>query len=199
MEEEYLAPRKWMQGQELVPMKIHCGFCGEASVANYGYIHTHIHNRESALQAKIYICPNCGCPLFYDKDEEFHPGPKLGKEIENLPDDVSEVYDEIRDCIKNNCNTAAIMLGRKLIMHLSVNKAEAKANDAFVKHIEHLKSTGYVPPNGYKLLEFIKNLGNQQNHEIVIGDPDEAEKMLKFIEVLLLFMYEVEGYFDETP
>jgi hypothetical protein len=37
---------------------------------------------------------------------------------------------------------------------------------------------------------FRGSLGNEKNHEIKIGTKDEAAKILKFIEALLIFMYE---------
>lgn len=196
MEQDYLKPRGWTGIGEHSPRRIDCGFCGEAAVSHFGYAHS-IGNGTRYSQPLIYICANCGCPTFFDLYEEQHPGPRLGREIDNLPDDVQEVYDEIRDSIKSNCNTAAILLGRKLLMHLSVNKADSKANANFKTHIEQLQTKGYVPPGGDKLLEFIRELGNEQNHQIKIGDPDDAEKMLKFIEMMLLFMYEMNGFFEE--
>ena len=121
----------------------------------------------------------------------------LGREVNHLPKDIALVYNEIRDSIKNNCYTSSILLGRKLIMHLSANKAGTKANSNFKQHINALKNNGYIPPNADKLLEFIRNLGNEQNHQIVIGEATSSRKMLKFIEVLLIFIYEMPKEFAD--
>jgi hypothetical protein len=191
MEEGYIEAREWTKLVDLKTQKIDCGFCGEKVSSHFGYTHA------KYAEPKIYICPNCGCPSFFDLDLVQHPGPKLGREIEHLPDDIQEVYDEIRDCIKVNCNTAAILLGRKLLMHLAVNKAESKVDNNFKQHMNNLKNKGFVPPNGNKLVEFIRDIGNEHNHQIIIGEYEQAEKMLRFIEMLLLFMYEMTGIIDE--
>lgn len=38
----------------------------------------------------------------------------------------------------------------------------------------------------------------KKNHEIKIGTKDEAEKILKFIEALLIFMYEFPSEFPDS-
>ncbi|MGQ2985493.1 DUF4145 domain-containing protein [Flavobacterium sp.] len=196
MYNQYLASRAWAGLVELTPQKIACGYCDENAVSHFGYQYNGPIASDSS-RPHIYICPNCGCPLFFDKYGLQNPGEMSGRDIDHLPEDVDEVYNEIRDCIKHGCYTASIMLGRKLIMHVSVNKAEANAKDTFQNHISHLKEKGYIPPNAEKLFDFIRKLGNEQNHEIVIGDPDDAEKMLRFIEMILLFIYEMPNSFEE--
>jgi hypothetical protein len=56
--------------------------------------------------------------------------------------------------------------------------------------VEHLQSAGYIPPNGKAWIDYVKKLGNEKNHEIKIGTAEESSKILKFIEVLLIFIYE---------
>ena len=82
-------------------------------------------------------------------------------------------------------------------MHLAVNVAGAKEGEKFVQYIEHLKKSGYIPPNGDKILKYIKDLGNEKNHEIKIGTKEEAEKIIKFIEALLIFIYEFPSEFQD--
>ena len=133
--------------------------------------------------------------LFYRNEQ--HPGPLLGRNIENLPSGVAEIYRELKDTNKNSSFTAVSLLGRKLIMHLAVNVAGAKEGEKFVQYVEYLKKSGYIPPNGDKVLKYIKDLGNEKNHEIKIGTKEEAEKVIKFIEALLIFMYEFPSEFQD--
>ncbi len=181
----------WHQKQDLPPKEYICGYCGKNIGSNTGYIH-------SGTDSKIHICTNCGIPTFFNYGIQY-PGPLLGREVQNLSPDVEKIYAEIRDSIKNNSHTGAILLGRKLIMHLAVDITKAKEGETFVAYIEHLKNSGFVPPNGEKILDYIKKLGNEKNHEIKIGSQDESQKMLKFVEALLIFMYEFPAEFPELP
>lgn len=175
----------WNQLQSLNAKEYICGFCGKETGTTHGYICS-----DGRYQQNIYICTNCGNPTFFDADLNQHPGPLLGRNIEKLPEDISEIYKEIRESIKVSNYTAAELLARKLIMHLAVNTAKAKEGETFVQYIEHLKSEGYIPPNGLAWIKYAKDLGNEKNHEIKIGNAEDSSKLLKFIEVLLIFIYE---------
>lgn len=183
---------EWQQLLDLPPKEYTCGFCGKEIGTNHGYFH-----RSRSDLTNIYICTNCGSPTFFDRGGNQHPGPLLGRNIEKLPPDVAGIYREIRESIKDSNYTAAQLLGRKLIMHLAVDVAEAKEGETFVQYIDHLKNAGYVPPNEKAWIDYIKKLGNEKNHEIKIGTVEESSKILKFIEVLLIFIYEFAQEIEE--
>lgn len=144
----------WQNTQALGPRPFICGFCGEKVAAHMGY--TNQHNGHH-----IYICPNCGAPTYFIAGKQ-HPGALIGRNIKNLPDDVGEVYKEIRNSVQNSCYTAAVLMGRKLLMHIAVDIAKAKEGETFVNYVEHLKNSGYIPPHGGKWLKFVKNIGNEK-------------------------------------
>ncbi len=129
------------------------------------------------------------------------PGPIIGRNINHLPENVDTIYKEMREDVKNSSYTSAILLGRKLIMHLAVDIAGAEEGKTFVNYVEHLKTSGYIPPNGDKALDYMRKMGNEKNHEIKIGGKDEADKIIRFVEMLLIFMYEVPNEFpqEESP
>ena len=182
--------QRWQQLSNIDPRDFTCGYCGKNVGSHTGYFN------DSNSTTKIYICTFCGMPtLFHDQKQ--YPGPLLGRIIEKLPPDIEEIYKELKDTNKNSSFTAVSLLGRKLIMHLAVSVAGAKEGEKFVQYVEHLKKSNYIPPNGDKILEYIKDLGNEKNHEIKIGTKDEAEKILKFIEALLIFMYEFPSEFTD--
>ncbi len=159
-----------------------CGHCGDKIGSSHGYFNT--------CGAHIYICTNCGFPTLFYKGEQI-PGPLLGRDVNLLPSDVQEVYKELRDSLKNSNHTAVQLLGRKLIMHLAVDKAGAKEGDTFLNYVDHLKKSGYIPPTAGAWIELIKKIGNDANHEIILGSQEQSEKIVKFIEILLIFMYEL--------
>lgn len=175
----------WHSLASLSAKEYTCGFCGKEVGTTHGYMH-----QGSGPLNFLYICTNCGCPTFFNEQGNQYPGPLLGRNIDRLPSDIAEIYREIRESVKMSNYTAAQLLGRKLIMHLAVDVAEAKEGETFVEYIDHLKNAGYVPPNGKTWIDYIKKLGNEKNHEIKIGTAEESTKVLKFIEMLLIFIYE---------
>lgn len=182
---------KWVNAGQLSPRVYSCGYCGSnSSISHTGYYH------KTDTRAHIYIC-GCGMPTFFFAGKQY-PGPILGRNIKALPEDVEKIYKEIRGSIKDSLYTGALLLGRKLIMHLAVDIAGADEGKTFVAYIEHLEKSGYIPPTGDKVLTYMKDRGNEKNHQITIGTKEEAEKMLKFVEVLLIFMYETPAAFPDT-
>jgi len=182
----------WENLSNLESIGFVCGFCGYRVGSHVGYKY------ETDSSANIYICTNCGAPSFFHGNMQI-PGPLLGKAVESLPPAVEQIYKELRNSLKNGIYTAALLLGRKLIMHLAVDIARAKEGEYFMSYIDHLKDSGYIPPNGDKILEYIKNLGNEKNHEIKVGEKEEAEKILRFVEGLLIFIYEFPLEFENIP
>lgn len=164
-----------------------CGYCGKEIASRTGY-----HNQPGG--AYVYICPNCGHPTFFRGDQQV-PGPMIGRDVGGLNEDTAEVYREMRDSAKNGCNTAVIMLGRKLIMHIAV-EAGAPEGKTFAEYVTYLGQQHYTPPNAEPLLDYMRKLGNEKNHEIKLGTPDEAQKIIKFVEALLYFVYELKNEFS---
>jgi hypothetical protein len=158
--------------------------------------HTGYFNNQQPT-AQIYLCPNCGLPTFFYEEEQ-HPGPLMGRDIDGLDEDIEQIYREIRETAKDGCFTATILLGRKLIMHIAV-EAGAKEGQSFKQYINFLATKNYVPPNAKRLLDYMRDLGNEKNHEIKLGTPEEVHKLVKFIEALLYFIYELENEFDDEP
>jgi len=74
-------------------------------------------------------------------------------------------------------------------MHIAVDLG-AKKNQGFTYYVEYLASNGYVPPNGKPWVDHIKDLGNEANHEIRLMTAEEAHRLLTFVEMLLIFLYE---------
>lgn len=180
----------WSSESNLEPREFVCGYCGCKVGSNHGYFNSH-----SPANERIYICTNCGLPtlLFYQSQ---YPGPILGRNLENLPVDVAQIYKEIRDSVKNSSYTASTLLGRKIIMHLAVSIAGAAGGLTFIEYIDHLKKSNFIPPNGEKILDYLRKLGNEKNHELKIGTEEEASKIVRFVEGLLIFMYEFPSEFS---
>lgn len=82
------------------------------------------------------------------------------------------------------------MIARTLLMHIAVEQ-RAEGNKSFAYYVDYLDQNHYIPPNGRQWVDFIRTSGNVANHEIVIKEREEAEKVIMFISSLLMFIYEL--------
>ncbi|MCW5769114.1 MAG: DUF4145 domain-containing protein [Phycisphaeraceae bacterium] len=78
---------------------------------------------------------------------------------------------------------------RSLIMHVAVDRG-AKENQVFASYVEYLNTNRYVPPTVTEYLDRVRLLGNRAAHDIDPVDPEEVEKLLAFVEVLLRLIYD---------
>lgn len=51
----------------------------------------------------------------------------------------------------------------------------------------------HIPKGSEKWVAYIKDKGNEANHEIVLSDQETAKKLLKFTGMLLRLVYEFPG------
>ena len=163
-----------------------CGWCDTVVSPNKGY---GVFNNNNEV-GYIYICPNCNEVILYDRiyDRVF-PQSKFGDSFKKLPKDVNAIYEECRDCYSVGAYTSVLLLARKLLMHVAVDFG-AEENKSFVEYVDYLDTNHFIPPNSKKLLEFIRKQGNEPNHQIVIKEKEDAEKVLKFLFIILSFVYE---------
>jgi len=157
-----------------------CGFCGNLVSSGLG---SHYGSGSS-----IYICTHCKEPTYFRLNEQF-PDISTGKDVAHLPQDLEDLYGEIRRSVGSSCYTASVLAARKLLMNLGVAQG-AKAGESFIAYVEYLANKGFVPPNGKAWVDHIRKKGNEANHEIVLMGKDDAEELIAFIEMLLKFIYE---------
>jgi hypothetical protein len=192
----------WPNMQEVVPKSYRCGYCGDKVSSNRGiaYLRTGAGGaRHGTGVPAILICPSCQGPSFaYPNTGELFPGEPVGAEVRHVPTAVGSLYDEARGCITGNYHTAAILLCRKILMHIAVEKG-AKEGLRFIEYIDHLANSGYVPPNGKPWVDHIRQKGNEANHELVIMAREDATLLLTFVEALLRFIYEFPSSIPQTP
>jgi hypothetical protein len=162
-----------------------CGYCGNISGPSNYYMIT------GGDFAHIFICPTCNRPTFIYEDEHI-PGPILGDEIEHLPQDIEQLYNEARKCLSVNAFTSSVLSCRKLLMNISVSKGE-KAGKSFAEYVTFLEDNHFIPPNSRAWVDHIRKKGNEATHEIPSIKREDAIELLEFTEMLLRFVYEMPG------
>jgi len=141
-----------------------CGYCGKDVAPNHAYYTEHARG----APASIYICPHCQCPTFFGADKKQTPGVRTGREVGGITDEgVRLLYDEARDCAAAGCHTAAVLVCRKLLMHIATAHGAGEGLK-FIEYVDYLRAKGFIPPNGDKWVDKIRTSGNEATHEIRI-------------------------------
>lgn len=172
---------KWHSLGDLQPKSFKCKFCDKDVASRKAYY------RDDS-NWRIYICPNCARPTFFENTIQI-PAPLLGHTVDEVPENISSLYNEIRDCTGINAYTSAVLSCRKLLMNIAVEQ-DASEGKSFLEYVEYLSEKGFVPPNGKEWVHHIRKKGNEANHEIVLMEQDDALDLINFIEMLLKFIYE---------
>jgi DNA-directed RNA polymerase subunit RPC12/RpoP len=179
----------WNGKNGLPSLAYKCGYCGNKVSSVNGYKAGLHHDGSGQQIAAIYICPHCGGPTFRDTDGNHLPGVPFGSSVSHVPEELEKIYDEARRCTSNSSFTAAVLLARKILMHIGVDQG-AEEGKSFLHYINYLAEKGFVPPNGKHWVDHIRKKGNEANHEIVIMNKQDANDLILFIEMLLKFIYE---------
>jgi len=187
---------KWNNVTTTNPQPYKCGYCQKLISSEKCFFADHFGGEAYPWKYTIFIFPHCDKPTFIQeefttKSKFFYPSPTYGDKVDHIPKDVEQIYNEARRCMKSNAHTASVLCCRKLLMHLAVEEG-AKENLKFFQYVNYLADKGYVPPNGKEWVEYIKDKGNEANHEIVMMSQKEAEKLIDFLEMLLKFIYEFQ-------
>ncbi len=179
----------WKNLQDLPNSSFVCGYCNVYVSSVKGYALRSYSDSSGPQIGAIYICPNCGSPVFMSPNGDQYPSPPFGRPVESVPDDLNKIYEEARRCTKENCYTASVMLCRKILMNIAVNKG-AEVGLSFVEYINFLAEKGFMPPDGKPWVDHIRKKGNDASHKIELMDKNDAEMLIRFVEMLLRFIYE---------
>ena len=173
----------WQQTVSVTSESYRCGYCGNDVASNSGWY-------TKGGSAYVRICPQCNVPTFFSANNDQIPGPLLGGNVAGLEDDIADLYKEARASITVNAHTGAVMLCRKILMNVSVAKGAGEGL-RFAQYVEWLMAEGYAPKGSEEWVNYIKNRGNEANHEIRSMTKEDAEGVLRFTEQLLRNMYEL--------
>lgn len=139
----------------------------------------------------VVECPACHRPSIYEYGEQTTaPFSKALRPVNNLPEKIDAVYQEVRAGIGAKCYTSAVILSRTALMYIAVEKG-APDNLNFQKYVDFMVSEGYIPPNAKGWVDKIRQMGNRAVHDLEIWEKEDAELIGRFLMYLLIFIYEL--------
>src|SRR5262249_42410076 len=106
-------------------------------------------------------------PTFILFDEQV-PAAAIGNPVAALPDDIEKVYKEARNCTSVGAYTSTVMMARKLIMHIAVERGAAPGQ-SFAQYVDYLGAESSVPVNGKSWVEKARMNGIVGYHELTIN------------------------------
>ena len=174
----------WKNTTPLASLPFICWNCNNQVASDIGY-----EPRIGNYKKRIYICPHCRAPMLLDNESKQILIPLPGIEIKKLPENIEPIYSEIRKCMQVGCFNGAIMLMRKLIMHIAVEEGDSEGKK-FIEYINYLCDEGVVPKKSKSKADSVRELGNSANHEVENRTKEEAQNCFEFIELLLKVNYE---------
>ena len=175
-----------------------CGYCGSTVTSNEGMplgdvLGSYV---DSNLPQGVFICTNCKLPSFIYNGIQV-PGVNFGNSVNNIPDNVNSVYEEARKSFSVGAYTGVILLCRKLLMHVAVDFGADK-NKNFFDYVNYLKDNHYVSQNSGEWIDSIRKFGNVATHQIEVNTKEDAERMIKFCEMLLKMNYEYPALMNQV-
>ncbi|MCX6760001.1 MAG: DUF4145 domain-containing protein [Candidatus Nealsonbacteria bacterium] len=177
----------WQRVDTLKPRSYICGYCGNPIASEKGYFAV---NNSTGQQIFIYVCHYCDKATFFDVEGKQTPGFAYGGAVNHIDDaGIENLYEEARKCFSLSSFTAVVLCCRKILMHIAVAKG-APENQNFVSYVEYLSDKNYIPPDAKGWVDYIREKGNEANHEIKIMAEEEAKDLISFIQMLLKIIYE---------
>ena len=179
----------WQHAQALPPHGYTCAYCDQKVSSARGYKLGAAADGGGPQRAALHICPHCGNPTFFGFADQQVPAVAFGSSVPHVPDDLGALFSEDRNSTSAGAFTGAVLLARKMLMHIAVEQGAA-TGQSFLHYVEFLSDKGFVPPNGKHWVDHIRKKGNEATHEIQVMADSDAKELLVFLEMLLRFIYE---------
>lgn len=188
----------WESLSEIEGKKYTCGYCGCTIGPNKGYYAQQRVASTYRASGHIFICTHCEKPTFFDVDNHQYPRPVVGATFTKVPELVNRLYEEAKRALSVNSPTAVVMCCRKVLMHIAVELGAKTKGLSFAGSVDYLHTHHYINDRYKKWVEYIKDRGNDANHEISVVGPEEAIRVLFFTEMLLKMIYEYAAVLEDS-
>lgn len=191
-----------------------CGHCGRDVSAALG-LECQLAGRtfkadKTCSVVDVRLCTNClNATTFYRGGVGFQagdawfqeqiPAPLLGQAFDASKLDgndsaiklIVELYDEARRAMGVNAPSCAVLMFRKLLMHIAVEKG-AKTREGFSYYCDHLRTKNFVAVPQYPILTRIQKAGNAENHQIRRTTEKDARDLLNLMAHLIEGIYFID-------
>ncbi len=116
---------------------------------------------------------------------------------EGLPDLELSVWKEVRECLGVKASTAAVMLCRKILLHIAIThglspKTSEDKSPSFYSAVEFLQNQNLITLKMRPWVDRIKDVGNEANHELAPISMYVALDVARFTEQLLELTFEMD-------
>lgn len=121
-----------------------------------------------------------------------------------LPDDATAgLWEDIRKCYGVRAWGAVVMLCRKMVFHVAVDKGLAPKNakgwaPKFAEALQHIEDEGHITKQMRDWTNRIVEIGNEANHEIPAITEKQAEDVAAYTLQLLTLVYAIPALADQT-
>ena len=134
-----------------------------------------------------------GCPACLKgsviNSNRITPTPILGDDIKGLEEPIKGAYEEARKSLSSKSYTACVLMCRKILMNVAVNK-DAPPKQQFIDYVNYLVEKRHITPAMHVWVNKIREIGNEATHEIPPPDDEKANTALTFTALLLKNVYE---------
>lgn len=173
-----------------------CSFCDASQMA----VIAHTYARHDCYWLR---CINCGKGSVVNSGSQVSPAARPLHTPRGLPELDEQIWNEVRDCLSVGASTAAVMLCRKLLVHIAVAQGLPAKNangyaPNFQTAVTHLETEGLITRRMLPWVKRIKDVGNEANHEIARIDKDVANDVALFTEQLLKLTYEMDDLMNSA-
>ena len=177
----------------------------------FEYSHSIEHKDEFQCEGKIVKlakCINCENPIllsedFLEVEDHYYPQgvsqlyPENESElIANAPQKIIKPYREAKKCYRANAYEACVIMCRKGIEAICIDKGETKGN--LNNKLKNLKTNGLLEDTFFNWSNELREIGNlgAHSHDVEITKQD-AEDTLEFFEALILYLYHLVDKYNE--
>lgn len=171
----------WNKVVGLDSTQYRCFNCGNLVASDRGFATTDSKRR-------AHICPHCAWLTSFWGERQV-PAPRFGNSVSHIPQEVSSLYDEIRDAFAAGAYRCCVAGCRVMLMHIATERG-AKKKETFAFYVDHLVNEKLVPMNSEQWIDAIRQIGNEVNHLTAAISADQARTCVMFIEALLRLIYE---------
>lgn len=133
-----------------------------------------------------------------------HPNSKPLRTPRGLPPTDAAIWEEVRACLGAQAHAAAVMLCRKLLLHVAVANGLEPKNEkdrapSFLQAVDHLQAEEVITKKMRPWVDRIKDVGNEGAHELKPVTRETALDVARFTEQLLVLAYELTALMEAPP